>query len=181
MKNLALALALIGLSSVALETRPALAQQITQPVAQPVEAQFSFTVDAPLDRALALFGPVEETHWSPSFAPRFLALQGPADDPDFAVFETGEQSAPMTWVMAQHDRGSHVIEYVVLHGQAVAMTITIQCERLAAKSTRAIVSYRRVALASEGGPPAEEFRAHIQSQGPQWQQAINSYLHDADH
>ena len=64
MKTLALALALIGISSLALETPPALAQASTQAVTQAAEAQFSLTVDAPIDRALALFGPVVRVPFS---------------------------------------------------------------------------------------------------------------------
>jgi hypothetical protein len=142
----------------------------------PIQAQFSIVLDAPIDRALAAFGPVQEGYWATGWSPRFLSRAGPDADPDYAVFQTGPDQAPMTWLLVRNDRNAHAISYVVMHGAEIAMSIDIQCDAVRPDQTRATVTYRRTALASAADVPAGEFETHIQGQGPHWQDAINAYL-----
>ena len=114
----ALAFALLGLTATASRGRA----QST-----PASAVRSITIGlhAPVDAALAAFGPTQESRWAPGWAPRFLMTTGPSDDPDSAVFETGAADKPTTWALTQHDRQNHRIQYVSVQPLALLTVIDV--------------------------------------------------------
>jgi len=160
-----LALASVGWSHASME--PARATAIRS---------FTISLHAPVDVALAAFGPTQESKWSPDWTPRFVVLSGPADDPDFAVFETGSEEHPTLWTLTQHDRQRHHIQYVSLQTDALHTVIDVDCATIGPGLTRATVTYRRTALRTDRNAAVEQFAQHFTSQADHWQDAMNRYL-----
>jgi hypothetical protein len=137
---------------------------------------FTISLHAPVDAALAAFGPTQESKWAPDWAPRFITVSGPVDDPDFAVFETGSEEHPTLWTLTQHDRQRHHIQYVSVQADALHTVIDVDCATIGPGLTRATVTYRRTALRTVHNPAVEHFAEHFASQADHWQDAINRYL-----
>lgn len=142
--------------------------------------QISITLRAPVDVALAAFGPAQESKWAPGWKPHYLSSSGPADDPDAAVFTTGTDERPTTWVMTAHDRAQHTIQYVSVLPGAVLTVIDIACVSKGARQTSATITYRRTALRPESTALVEDFANHFASQADHWQEALNRYLERAN-
>jgi hypothetical protein len=136
----------------------------------------SFVLNAPVDECLAAFGPVEEQKWDPDFSPHFIVRTGPEGDPDYAVFATESAAGPATWVLSQHDRSMHSMQYVSVRPNLLVTVIDIHCVQADAARSRATVMYHRTALASDSNQLVEDFAHHFESQKTHWRDAMNAYF-----
>ena len=136
----------------------------------------TIALHAPVDAALAAFGPTQESRWAPTWAPRVLSTTGPSEDPDSAVFETGPDSQPTIWALSQHDRQNHRIQYVNVQPGALVTVIEVTCVPTGPAETLATITYRRTALRTTFNSAVEDFARHFTSQADHWQAAMNAYL-----
>ena len=136
----------------------------------------SLVLNAPLERCLAAFGPVEEQSWEPDFSPHFIVRTGSEEDPDYAVFTTMSEAGPATWVLSQHDRSKHFMQYVSVRPNLLVTVIDIHCVHADAARSHATVTYHRTALVSDSNQLVEEFAQHFESQKTHWQDTMNAYF-----
>jgi hypothetical protein len=136
----------------------------------------SIVLNAPIDECLAAFGPVEEQKWDPDFSPHFIVRTGPEEDPDYAVFSTDSEAGPATWVLSQHDRSKHSMQYVSVRPNLLVTVIDIHCVHADAARSRATVTYHRTSLASDSNQLVEQFAQHFGSQKSHWQDTMNAYF-----
>ena len=109
--------------------------------------EFTFTVDAPADRALPLFGAVRERDWA-AFMDRLYGL---------------------FHALARR------VQYVYVVPGVVATVITIGLTPEGA-GTRVSVRYERTALAVQANGAVDDMAARDRTAGPEWEQQIKQHL-----
>jgi hypothetical protein len=136
--------------------------------------EFAFTVNAPVDRALPLFGAVRERDWAPDWSPDVL-WPAPAIDREGMVFSIPHRDQTAIWVNTALDPLGRRVQYVYVIPGVVATVITIGLTPENA-STQVSVRYERTALAAEANPVVEGMAAHDRAAGPVWAHQIERYL-----
>jgi hypothetical protein len=135
--------------------------------------EFAFTVDAPIDRALPLFGAVRERDWAPDWSPDVL-WPVPAIDREGMVFSIPHRDQTAIWVNTALDPLAGRVQYVYVIPGVVATVITIGLTPQNEQNARTQVSvrYERTALAAQANPVVEGMAAHDRAAGPIWAHQI---------
>jgi hypothetical protein len=138
------------------------------------------TVDAPLDQAFALFGPVREKDWAEGWDPELI---DPTDElvQERMVFTTqshfGQEAPDDVWIVSTYSLGDAFIEYTVFSHEHVHW-IEVVCEETAdGTKTRAKITYIYLGLTDRGNSLSKEaldlvFERDLRD----WEEAINHYL-----
>ena len=136
--------------------------------------EFTFTVEAPVDRALPLFGAVRERDWAPDWSPDVL-WPVPAGDREGMVFSILHGDKTAIWVNTALDPLARRVQYVYVIPGVVATVITIG---LAPRGNTSHVSvrYERTALAVEANGAVESMAARDRAAGPEWERQIKQHL-----
>lgn len=149
------------------------------PLAQSTST-FTLALNAPMDRAFPMFGPVREAEWAPGWAPTFLY---PAEGAQRGgtVFTTagghGLHAGTQLWVLTDYDATAGRVDYVVLSAGVAVVEIKIRLAPDGPQRSRATVAYRRTALAPAANEHVAGFTRQWESeQQAHWQQAINLAL-----
>ena len=138
------------------------------------------TVDAPLNQAFALFGPVREKDWAEGWDPELI---DPTDElvQERMVFTTqshfGQEEPDDVWIVSTYSLGDAFIEYTVFCHEHVHW-IEVVCEETAdGTKTRAEITYTYLGLTDRGNSLSKVtldlvFERDLRD----WEEAINHYL-----
>jgi hypothetical protein len=177
-----LTLAGLSMSPVAARSRPAgwpsaADAQITRDSVT-VQATRTMSLDLPgsADAAFPLFGPVDEAKWSPGWSPRFIAPLPGAQSPDGAVFTTGEADSPIVWVMTDFDPAQHIVRYVYVRPEKVAVQLWISVSAVSPQASRAEVTYRYTLLGPGGRDAIQHFIAAFPNFKQHWEEHVGAAL-----
>jgi hypothetical protein len=140
-----------------------------------VRNQFSFTVDAPFEQVVPLFGANEERKWADGWNPQFV-YPNPARDQQGMVFKVAHGSSSSVWVNTALDFAAGHVQYAHVLNDAMATLIDIHATRLGPQRTGVTVVYERTALIPEANEHLQHFAKGDASAGKEWEDAINAYF-----
>ena len=170
------ALAMLALT--ALTPFLASAQGQAQATASPLlhtRNEFSFTVDAPFEQVVPLFGANEERKWAHDWNPQFV-YPNPAHDQPGMVFTVAHGHYSSVWVNTALDLAAGHIQYAYVLNDAMATLIDIHATRQAPQKTGVSVVYERTALIPEANEHVQHFAKGDENAGKEWGEAMNGYF-----
>jgi hypothetical protein len=135
---------------------------------------FMIILNAPPDIAIRPFGALAEQGWDPDWHPHFVFPTEPKDC-EGAVF-TIDQRGVQTWLLQTWDMQNHIVRYIAFDPGVKLTEITIRVSAQGARSSQAVVTYRRTGLSSAGDEQVRHFAQLFTQEGPHWEAAINGYL-----
>ena len=138
--------------------------------------EFSFTVDAPFDQVVPLFGADEERKWAPRLESRSLSIPRPARDQQGMVFKLRMVSSPACGSTRRSIWLAGHIQYAYVLSDAMAVLIDIHATRQGANKTGVTVVYERTALMPEANEHVQHFAKGDAGAGKEWGDAINEYF-----
>jgi hypothetical protein len=151
-------------------------KQTSSPFAH-VKNSFQFVVHAPFDRTATLFGPDMERSWAGDrWNPTFIYPQ-PARDVHGAIFTIRHGQKTSTWVNTVFDLTVGRMQYVYFIPDTLVTIIDVHLTPVDRSTTRVEVTYVRTALQSAANQHVRELGEKDRESGPEWQQAIETYLH----
>ncbi len=137
--------------------------------------EFSFTVDAPFDQVMPLFGANEERKWSAGWNPQFVYPM-PAHDRPGMVFTVAHGQFTSSWVNTAFDLAAGHVQYAYVLNDAMAVLIDIHATRQDANHTAVTVVYERTALMAEANEHVQHFAKGDAGAGKEWGDAMNAYF-----
>jgi len=140
-----------------------------------IRNEFSFTVDAPFEQVVPLFGANEERKWADGWNPQFV-YPNPARDQQGMVFKVEHGSNSSVWINTALDLTAGHIQYAHVLNDAMATLIDIHASRIGPQKTGVTVVYERTALTPEANEHLQHFAKGDANGGKEWGEAINAYF-----
>jgi hypothetical protein len=141
-----------------------------------VSNTFTFTVSAPVARAVGLFGPQGERAWAgDKWNPEFL-FPVPGADVEGAVFTVRHGAHASVWVNTAFDVAGGHVQYAYFLDDLLVTTIDLRLHAVDRGHTRVEVTYARTALRPEANEHVEEMGRNDRGYGKEWGDAIEAYL-----
>jgi hypothetical protein len=137
--------------------------------------QFSFTVDAPFEQVVPLFGANEERRWAHDWNPQFV-YPNPARDQPGEVFTVAHGQYSSVWINTALDLAAGHIQYAYVLNDAMATLIDIHATRQGPQKTGVTVVYERTALIPEANEHVQHFAKGDENAGKEWGDAMNAYF-----
>jgi hypothetical protein len=145
--------------------------------AERVERSATFNVNAPIEKAFPLFGPIREKEWAHGWEPEVIFSRSLEVEEHMVFKTTGRHDGEgdYLWVVSQFRPKDYFIEYTVSTSQRVWF-ISVKC-RPGRANTITTVTYSFTGLTDEGNhlnqQALEKMFAHNLKD---WEEAINYYL-----
>lgn len=145
--------------------------------AERVQKSASFVVNASVEKAFPLFGPIREKEWAAGWEPQIIYSVNPEVE-EHMIFKTsgkhhGENE--FLWVVSQYRPNDYFVEYTASTAQRVWF-ISVKCETMEDK-TKVTVTYTFTGLTPTGNEinkiALEKMYAHNLKD---WEEEINYYL-----
>jgi len=147
---------------------------------QRISKTATIKINAPLDKAFPLFGPIIEKEWATGWNPQILySITNLVEE--HMVFKTPsshEHNEPdYVWTVSKYIPAQALIEYMV-HTPARLWWITVQCrEDIPNETTRAEITYTFTGLTNMGNALNEKALQAMYAQDlKDWEEAINYYI-----
>ena len=137
--------------------------------------EFSFTVDAPFEQVVPLFGANEERKWATEWNPQFV-YPIPARDQPGEVFKVAHGQHSSVWINTALDLIGGHIQYAYVLNDAMATLIDIHVSRQGSQKTSVTVVYERSALIPEANEHVQYFANGDANGGKEWGDAMNAYF-----
>jgi hypothetical protein len=137
--------------------------------------EFAFTVDAPFEQVVRLFGAHEERKWAADWNPQFV-YPTPARDQQGEVFKVAHGQHSSVWINTALDLTAGHIQYAYVLNDAMATLIDIHATRQGAQKTAVTVVYERTALIPEANEHVQHFAKGDEQSGKEWGDAMNAYF-----
>jgi len=151
------------------------AQEATSSALVHTRTEFSFTVDAPFEQVVPLFGAHEERKWADGWNPHFI-YPNPARDLQGEVFRVDHGHHSSVWINTAFDLIAGHIQYAHVLNDAMATLIDIHATRQGASKTSVDVVYERTALVPEANEHVQHMTKGDEGAGKEWGDAINAYF-----
>lgn len=145
--------------------------------AERVEKTASFEVNASIEKAFPLFGPIREKEWAAGWEPQIIFSSNPEVE-EHMIFKTsgryhGEEE--YLWVVSQFKPKEYFIEYTVSTSQRVWF-ISVKC-RPGRKNTIVTVTYSFTGLSVEGNKLNQQALDKMYARDlKDWEEDISYYL-----
>jgi len=137
--------------------------------------EFSFSVDAPFEQVVPLFGADEERKWADGWSPQFV-YPTPARDQQGMVFKVAHGPNSSVWINTALDFTAGHIQYAHVLNDAMATLIDIQATRQGPQKTGVTVVYERTALFPEANEHVQHFAKADANGAKEWGEAMNAYF-----
>lgn len=137
--------------------------------------EFSFTVDAPFEQVVPLFGANEERKWANDWNPQFV-YPNPARDQPGMIFKVAHGHNLSVWINTALDLTAGHIQYAYVLNDAMATLIDIHATRQDPQKTGVTVVYERTALIPEANEHVQHFAKGDEGAGKEWGDAMNAYF-----
>ena len=137
--------------------------------------EFSFTVDAPFEQVVPLFGANEERKWAHDWNPQFVH-PNPARDQQGMVFKVAHGQHSSVWINTALDLVAGHIQYAYVLNDAMATLIDIHTTPQGPQKTAVTVVYERTALIPEANEHVQHFAKGDEKAGKEWGDALNAYF-----
>ncbi len=140
-----------------------------------IRNEFSFTVDAPFEQVVPLFGAHEERKWAHDWDPQFV-YPSPARDQQGMIFKVEHGQHSSIWINTALDLTAGHIQYAYVLNDAMATLIDIHATRQGPQKTGVTVVYERTALIPEANEHVQHFGKGDQNAGKEWGEEMNAYF-----
>ena len=137
--------------------------------------EFGFTVDAPFEQVVPLFGANAERKWAHDWNPQFV-YPNPARDQQGMVFTVAHGQYSSVWVNTALDLTAGHVQYTYVLNDAMATLIDIHATRQSAQRTLVTVVYERTALLPEANEHVQHFAKGDENAGKEWGDQMNAYF-----
>ncbi len=137
--------------------------------------EFTFTVDAPFEQVVPLFGAHEERKWAHDWNPQFV-YPNPASDQQGMVFTVAHGHNSSVWINTALDLAAGHIQYAYVLNDAMATLIDIHATRQGPQKTGVTVVYERTALLPEANEHVQHFAKGDENAGKEWGEKMNAYF-----
>jgi hypothetical protein len=137
--------------------------------------EFSFTVDAPFDQVVSLFGANEERKWADGWDPQFV-YPTPARDQLGMIFRVAHGHNSSVWINTAFDLAAGHIQYAHVLNDVMATVIDIHANRQGLQKTAVSVVYERTALTPEANEHVLHSTKGDENAGKEWGDAMNAYF-----
>ena len=137
--------------------------------------EFRFTVDAPFEQVVPLFGAHEERKWAADWDPRFI-YPTPARDQQGEIFKVVHGQHSSVWINTTLDFTAGHIQYAYVLNDAMATLIDIHATRQGGQKTAVTVVYERTALIPEANEHVQHFAKADEGAEKEWGDAMNAYF-----
>jgi hypothetical protein len=137
--------------------------------------EFSFTVDAPFEQVVPLFGANEERKWAHDWDPQFV-YPSPARDQQGEVFTVAHGHYSSVWINTALELTTGHIQYAYVLNDAMATLIDIHATRQGPQKTGVTVVYERTALIPDANEHVQHFAKGDENAGKEWEEAMNAYF-----
>jgi len=138
---------------------------------------FAILLQGSVADVMPLFGPLRETEWAPSWAPRFLHPPEGAQREGVVFTTTTSKGKERLWLLTTYDIKDGRVEYVFITPGFTANEIKIHVVPKGDRQCKATITYRHSALAPEGNEEVTKLDAHwADEQRAHWETAINAAL-----
>ncbi len=137
--------------------------------------EFSFTVDAPFEQVVPLFGANEERKWATDWNPQFV-YPTPARDQQGMVFKVAHGQLSSVWINTALDLTAGHIQYAYVLSDVMATLIDIHATRQSPQKTGVTVVYERTAFIPEANEHVQHFAKGDEGAGKEWGDAMNAYF-----
>ena len=140
----------------------------------------TITVNAPLEEAFALFGPIREKDWADGWDLQVIDSPGELVQ-ERMVFTTqshfGLEEPDDVWIVSTYSLGDTFIEYTVFAPNRL-WWIEIACDPLAGnESTKAKITYTYLGLTERGNALNDQALERMFADDLRdWEEAVNHYL-----
>lgn len=130
-------------------------------------------VQAPVQAAFPLFGPVREKEWAYGWDPQIV--YGTSEAELHMIFETSGAEGTYTWVITQFEPSNFLVEYTVSTADRIWF-ITVQCKDRG-KKTEVEVTYTYTGLSARGNELNRKAMDKMFAQNlKDWEAALDYYL-----
>jgi hypothetical protein len=136
----------------------------------------SILIEAPVDKAFPLFGPVREKEWATGWEPEII-FTNDAWVEEHMIFQTKgqEPGEKYTWAVTTYQPEKYLIEYTVSTTERIWF-IRVACANQGDK-TSATISYTYTGLTDEGSLKNKlAIEKMFKNDLSDWEEAINYYL-----
>jgi hypothetical protein len=136
----------------------------------------SILIEAPVDKAFPLFGPVREKEWATGWEPEII-FTNDAWVEEHMIFQTKGQETgeKYIWAVTTYQPEKYLIEYTVLTNERIWF-IRVACASQGDK-TSATISYTYTGLTDEGNRKNKlAIEKMFNNDLSDWEEAINYYL-----
>jgi hypothetical protein len=138
-----------------------------------IQRSATISIDAPLQEAFPLFGPIREKEWAHGWDPQVIYPEN-CLVARHMVFRTQSQES-YTWVIVHYEPLQHSIEYLVSASERI-WTITVTCAH-SDMNTFATVTYSYTGFNEEAHKRNEIALGEMfASDLKDWEKAINYYI-----
>jgi len=137
--------------------------------------EFSFTVNAPFEQVVPLFGAHEERKWADGWDPKFV-YPTPARDQQGEVFTVAHGQHTSVWINTALDLAGGHIQYAHVLNDAMATLIDIHATRQGPQKTAVTVVYERTALIPGANEHVQHFAQGDANGGKEWGEAMNAFF-----
>jgi len=141
--------------------------------------EFSFSVDAPFEQVVPLFGAQEERKWAEHWDPQ-IVYPASAHDQQGMVFKVAHGHNSAVWINTAFDLAAGHIQYAYVLSDAMATLIDIHAAPQGPGKTGVTVVYERTALVAEANEHVQHFAKNDANGGKEWGDAINAYFAKRD-
>lgn len=145
--------------------------------AKRIQRSATFQVQAPIEKAFPLFGPIREREWAAGWEPEIIYSVSPEIE-DHMIFKTSatlHDAEFYLWVLNSYRPDEHLVEYTVSTPQRVWF-ITVKCKPINAK-TEVTVTYTYTGLTEEGHRINQLAIEKMYADNlKDWEEEINFYL-----
>jgi hypothetical protein len=145
--------------------------------AERIQKSASFKVNAKVEKAFPLFGPIREKEWAADWEPQLIFSPG-AEVEEHMVFKTTARQhgeGEYLWMITQHRPKDFFIEYTVSTAQRIWF-VSVKC-RPHGQNTNVTVTYSFTGLTEEGNRMNELALNNMYANNlKDWEEDINYYL-----
>jgi len=140
------------------------------------ERGFVIQLDAPLDQAVPLFGPIGEREWAPDWSPNMIYPADGSFPAKGSVFTSSGKHGEGIWILTAYDTRNGSISYLLVLPGYLVTEIEIRVKKQGEKKSSAAVTYRKTALSQGGDEMVAAFSDNAGSHAAHWEAAINGAL-----
>jgi hypothetical protein len=145
--------------------------------AERIQKSATFVVNATVEKAFPLFGPIREKEWAAGWEPQIIYSTNPEIE-EHMIFKTTAKhhdESEYTWVVTQFKPKEFFIEYTVSTSNRIWF-ISVKCEP-AGKETKVAVTYTYTGLNEQGNQLNKSALEKMYAENlKDWEEAINYYL-----
>jgi hypothetical protein len=138
---------------------------------------FTIYLNGATTEVAALFGPVREAEWAPSWAPHFVNPKTGAQREGVVFTTRDSKGKESSWILTEYDTKEGRVSYAFITPGFSATALRIRIRADGPGRSKVLVTYSVAALAPEANDQVNQHdTGWAQQQRHHWENAINAVL-----